>query len=104
MVFDREAPVRNGDFANFFYRREVVKPGQLSIALKKLVIAPPPFVTFPWKDHPESEVVPVIIVEQLNPARRWSVRCADLLAVHRCLGHADDPAVKEALKAEGWSI
>lgn len=58
VVFDREAPVSNGCFANFFYRPEVVKPGHLSIALKKLVIAPPPFVTLPWQDNPASEVVP----------------------------------------------
>jgi hypothetical protein len=42
VIFDREAPLVNGCFGNFFYRPELVKPGQLSIALKKLIFAPPP--------------------------------------------------------------
>ncbi|MGI9403965.1 MAG: hypothetical protein ACR2OF_05605 [Hyphomicrobium sp.] len=103
VVFDREAPLENGCMANFFYRREVVRPGQLSVALKRLFMAPPPFVTFPWKDHPKSEVVPVIIAEQLKPFRQFTVRCRDLLAVHRCLGRTGDPAVQETLKAAGWA-
>jgi hypothetical protein len=54
VVFDREARVENGCFANFYYRREAMKPGHLNVALKKLVFAPPPWVTFPWQEHPNS--------------------------------------------------
>jgi hypothetical protein len=49
VVFDREAKLENGCFANFYYRREFTKPGQLNVALKKLNFAPPPWVTFPWE-------------------------------------------------------
>ena len=104
VIFDREAPLENGCFANFFYRPELAAPGHRSVALKRLVFAPRPFVTFPWRDHPNSTVTPIIIVEQFNPQQQWSVRCADLLAVHRCLGRATDAAVKKLLKAEGWKI
>src|SRR5688572_7716037 len=61
VVFDQEAALENGCFACFYYRPELVKPGHLAIALKKLVFAPPFFVKFPHKDHPNSDVVPVII-------------------------------------------
>lgn len=40
VVFDREAQLENGCFACFYYRPELVRPGHLSVALKKLVIAP----------------------------------------------------------------
>src|SRR5687767_12951735 len=52
--FDQEAKVENGCFANFYYRPELVKPGMLGVALKKMIFAPPPWVTFPWNEHPDS--------------------------------------------------
>src|SRR5687767_13562563 len=85
VVFDREGTVENGCFANFYYRPELVKPGMLGVALKKLIFAPPPWVTFPWKEHPDSTVHAIMIVEQFNPRQQWSVGCDTLLAVHRCL-------------------
>ena len=104
VVFDRDAKIEAGCFANFFYRAEVVPPGQLSVALKRVVFAPPPFVKLPFRDHPDSTVIPLVIVEQFNPARQWSIRMSDLLAVHRCLGSASDPSVIAVLEAEGWRV
>ena len=103
VVFDREAKVENGCFANFYYRREAMKPGHLNVALKKLVIAPPYFIKLPWEDNPNSTVVPVIIVEQMNPKGQWSVLCRDLLAVHRCIGRVGDPEVEAYLDREWQS-
>jgi hypothetical protein len=102
VVFDQSAPVEGGCFACFYYRQALLKPGQPAIALKRLVLGIDPSVKFPWKDNPKSDVVPVIIVEQFNPRTQWSVRCSELLAVHRCIGAADDPAVQAILNAEGW--
>ena len=104
VIFDREAPVQAGCFAILYYRPEVVPAGKLSTGLKRIVIAPPPYVELPWRDHPKSEVLPVLIVEQFNPAHQWSVRCSDLLAVHRCIGSATDPTVGSKLEAEGWKL
>jgi hypothetical protein len=70
------------------------------MALEQLLIAPPPYVTFPWNDHTESEVVPVIFVQQLNLPRQWSVRCSSLLAVRRCVGLKGNPEVEEYLAKE----
>jgi hypothetical protein len=100
VVFDREAPLENGCFANFFYRPELVKPGRLGVALKKLVFAPPPWVTFPWREHPNSDAISVMLVEQFNPRQQWSIRCDMLLAVHRCIGRKDSPEVDEYLARE----
>lgn len=104
VIFDREAPIEASCFACFYYRPEVVPAGALPAGMKRVVIAPPSFVTFPWRDNPKSEVVPVVIVEQFNPPRQWSIRCGDLLAVHRCIGSASDPEVVSTLKAEGWKL
>ena len=101
MVIDKEGPLHVGCYAVFYYRPELVPPGVLPMSLKRLVTAMPP-VTLPYQEHPESGVQFIIAVEQLNPPKRWVVRCADLLAVHRCLGRADDPAVKRRLEAERW--
>ena len=104
VIFDREAAVEAGCFACFYYRSEVVPAGRLGAGLKRVVIAPPDWVKFPWRDNPKSEVVPVIIVEQFNPPRQWSIRCSDLLAVHCCIGSAADPEVVSKLEAEGWKL
>jgi hypothetical protein len=54
--------------------------------VKRLVMAVPHFVTFPFDDHPGSEVTPIFTVEQLNPPRRYCVRCRDVQAMHRAIG------------------
>jgi len=53
---------------------------------KRLVFAPPSYVTFPWREHPQSEAQALVIVEQDNPRRRFGIPCADLLAIHRFIG------------------
>jgi hypothetical protein len=101
VVFDREAPLENGCFANFFYRPELVPQGELGVALKKLVFAPPPWVTFPWSEHPDSTAHAIMLVEQFSPRQQWSIRCDMLLAVHRCIGLKDSPEV-DAYIAREW--
>jgi hypothetical protein len=47
----------------------------------------PPWVTsFPFKEHPKSEVRGLATLETLNPDRRFHVLCTDILAIHRCMG------------------
>jgi hypothetical protein len=45
-------------------------------------------VTFPYEAHPDSNVIPVIIVEQDNPRRQYTITADRILAIHRCLGAA----------------
>jgi hypothetical protein len=104
VIVDKEGPLDGGCYAVFYYRPEIVPSGELPMQLKRLVTAMPPHLTLPFREHPKSELRFVIAVEQLNPAKRWMVFCEDLLAVHHCIGRADDPDVQAKLAAEGWVI
>ena len=103
IVVDRDGPPEVGCFAVFYYRPELVPPGFISPAIKRLVTAVPP-LKLPYKLAPDSDCCPIIMVEQLKPAKRWWVSCDHLLAVHRCVGSASDPEVLNMLAAEGWRI
>lgn len=87
-VFDKGMPVHNGDLVGIWFRPEIVPPGRPGVMVKRLVIGAGPNVTFPFVDHPDSEITPVIIVEQDKPYRQIRYRCRDILAIHRCIGQA----------------
>ena len=86
ILVDRTAPYKAGDLVVIFRKREATPGGCFQGIVKRLVTAPPFFVRFPFKDHPESEVQALIMVEQLNPRGRFTIRCADILGIHRCMG------------------
>ena len=86
LLFDTREPFKAGDLVVLYRRPELVKPGQHQAIVKRLVTNLPPGMTLPYREHPESEVHVIVIVEQLNPPRRFAVRCQDLLAIHKCLG------------------
>jgi len=104
IVLDIEAALDAGCYACLYCRPELVKPGRLAIALKRLVTPVPDHVWFPYRERPDSEVTQIIIVEQHNPPKRWVVECEWLLAVHRCIGRLTDPNVRAQLEAEGYRL
>jgi hypothetical protein len=69
-------------------RPEFVAAGQIGIYVKRIVMNMMQDVTFPYVAHPDSNVIPVIIVEQDNPPRQYTIRADRILAIHRCLGAA----------------
>ena len=69
--FDKREPVKAGDTVIIYRRPEIVPEGQPQAQVKRLVLAIPDWVTFPWRDNPKSEVLPLIIAEQLNPPRQY---------------------------------
>ena len=79
-------PYRPGDFVILYLRPELVPPGGYQGLVKRLVTMPPSGITFPHREHPESELASLVIAEQLNPPRRYAIRCDSLLAIHKCLG------------------
>ena len=87
IIVDRTEPYAPGDLVVLF-RRPLEAGGEPRAMVKRLVMAPPSWVTFPWQDHPQSDVLAVMIVEMVNPRRRMTVRCADILGIHKCLGVA----------------
>ena len=42
---------------------------------------PPHYVKFPWREHPQSEVRALVIVEMTNPGRQFAVKCEHLLGI-----------------------
>lgn len=77
---------RPGDYVILWRRPELVPPGQHQGILKRLVLNIPPYVKFPWREHPDSDVHAIALVEMLNPHRQFTYKCADLLAVHKAIG------------------
>ena len=86
LLFDKTADFGPGDLVMVYLRREAVKPGQFQAIVKRAVMVPPAFVTLPWRDHADSAFKPVVRLEMDNPQRRFPIRCADVLAIHKCLG------------------
>lgn len=95
MGFRRDLPCRAGDIVALWFRPEVVPAGAPQASAKRLVLGIPHYVHFPWRDHPKSDVIPTVIVEQDNPRRRHSVRCADLLAIHKFVGIVTPQRIKQ---------
>ena len=93
VIVDRTEPYKPGDLVVLF-RRPLEAGGQFRAMVKRLIMAPPHWVSFPWQDHPQSDVLAMMIVEMLNPRRRLAVRCADLLGIHKCLGVAPEGAAR----------
>jgi hypothetical protein len=86
VIVDKKSPLEVGELVVLWFRPEHVRGGGQQAQLKRLVTAPPRHLRFPHKDHPESEVAPIVIVETDSTNKRYFVKCRDLLALHRCEG------------------
>ena len=84
---DKHAKPKAGDIVCIWFRPEATAPDGLQCTLKKLVFNIADWVTFPYRDHPKSEVVPVLIVKQFNPERQYTIKCSNVLAVHKATGY-----------------
>lgn len=85
-AFSKLEPVKAGDFVCIWFRPQVLPPGDFLGIFKRLSRDIPPFVTFPWLDHFESDISPALVVECFNPPRKFAIPCANVLAVHKCIG------------------
>jgi hypothetical protein len=92
-VFSKTAKWAAGDLVVIWLRPEILSPGQSQAGVKRLVRMPPQYVkAFPHREHPESEVAAVLMVETINPPQRYMVRCDDFFAVHKLVGVVDGGA------------
>jgi hypothetical protein len=64
-----------GDVVCIWFRPEVLAPGSCQGWIKRVTLNVPPWVKFPYREHPESEVSALIMVEQLNPPINYSLKC-----------------------------
>lgn len=90
--FDKNAVPAVGDAVIFYLRPELVKQGGFQAQIKRLTMAIPPWVKFPYREHLDSSVAALLVVESLNPRRMIAIRCEDVLAVHKCMGHMPEQA------------
>lgn len=80
---------RPGDLVALWFRPETVPAGEHQVRIKRLVHPLPRFVRLPYREHPESRLHPLVIVEMINPRRQFGIPCGHLLAIHRFLGLAE---------------
>jgi hypothetical protein len=83
-VFSKIAVWKVNDVVAIWLRPEIIEPGQLQASVKRLVMAPPPYVkSFPHREHPDSNIAAFVMIESSNPVQRYMVRCRDILAIHK---------------------
>jgi hypothetical protein len=96
VICDKTAKPKAGDLAVFFLRPECIPAGEHQAQLKRLVLGVAPFVKLPWRDHPDSNVRAIVILEMSNPRRQFHYRCDQLLAIHKCIGLVPAKATYDA--------
>ncbi|WP_395707940.1 hypothetical protein [Reyranella sp.] len=94
VICDRRQQCSPGDLVVVHLRPEQVKPGQLAAGIKRLCFGVMPGTKFPMKLHPDSEVVPVVILEMDNPRKQLTVRCDFIQAMHKVVGVIDPEKVE----------
>jgi hypothetical protein len=86
-TFSRAETFEAGDIVVIWFRPEIIKDGMAACALKRLTLAPPPWVlSFPYQDNPKSDVGALLVFEQDNPRLTYSMKCSDIAAVHKFTG------------------
>ena len=89
------------DLVIVYLHPEKVRPGDGQCHIKRLVMAPPPYVTFPWQESPKSDVHALVVFDQLStPAKQYTCRCEDVLGIHKCLGTVPEHLQAVFLKGE----
>ena len=96
IICAKDEKINAGDLVVFYFRPGRIPPSEHQAQCKRLVHGIPSFVKLPWRDHPQSDVSPVIVAAMSNPAQRIVYRCSDLLGVHKCLGLVPADAVYDA--------
>jgi hypothetical protein len=87
IVVSKTEKYKPGDIVVIWFRPELVKAGCAPSAVKRLTLAIPPWVkSFPYKDHPGSNVSAALVIEQDNPRQTYSVPCSSVAAIHKFTG------------------
>lgn len=89
MAFSKSGQPQPGDIVVVWFKPEHARPGEAQCFLKRLVFALPPesHISFPLPG--ETPLAPIVLVEQINPPRRYAIPGTHVLAVHRCIGPAE---------------
>ena len=79
LVFDKREKPKPGELVGLIFTREAARRWGLPGMIKRLHLALPP------TELPQG-TVGLVVVEQINPPRQYSILSTDLLAVHKCVG------------------
>ena len=100
LVFDKRQEPRPGDIVGLVFTREAAQRWGLPDLLKRLALALPP-------SDPPPGSKGLVVVDQLNPPRRYCIPTTDILAVHKAIGTAESDGPGRARcrpsKVEAWS-
>jgi hypothetical protein len=90
MLIDSKADVSNGDFVAIWRRRDLVKPGEHQIIIKRLIRFD--VVNGKWS----------AIVEMLNPQVWFAIPYRSIEAIHRCVGLVPKNMKRYRVTDEKW--
>ena len=85
VIIDRQVPCAGGDFVAVW---SLSRSGRIEALVKRLVVGLAPWTRLPYQPDPRSNIEPVLIIEALNPPRRFDIDVSTVYAVHRCIGVA----------------
>ncbi len=83
LAFDKRQTPEVGDIVSVIFTAEVARRWKLPGLVKKLAMSLPPLDG--WSD-----AVGLIVVDQINPHRRYCIPTTDVLAVHKFVGEAQN--------------
>lgn len=86
LLFSKSERYAAGDLVILYLRPELVAPGDYQAIVKRIIYPPPSGLAFPHEQQHAAEISFIVVVAQINPPRRFAIPCADLLAIHKCLG------------------
>jgi hypothetical protein len=82
LVFDKRQEPQRGDIVGLVFTREAAQRWGVPGLLKRLAFALPP------SDLPR-DFQGLVVVDQINPPRRYAIPTSDILAVHKAIGTAE---------------
>lgn len=89
LVFSKTEEPKAGDFVGMFFKPGAVPTSGPNRWVKRLAMNMMPGLTFPYVAAPGREIEPLVIVEMLNPPRRFAFRASQILAIHKVVGEAE---------------
>ncbi len=76
---ERDSRPDNGDYATAY----IFEGGELKQVLGKVVLGLPEEFALPFEGHPGDTVRPMVLMEQFNPARQWTIPAEKLMGLHK---------------------
>jgi hypothetical protein len=97
----KSEPYKVGDIVCIWWQPDFIKPGMHQGWLKRVRLSAPPWVKkYPYKDHPESDVKAIIVLEQLNPPGTYAVPCEHILAIHKAVGFGPPATIGGTVRSD----